>query len=252
MTTEIPEIQTATEILKAIIKKIKSNPTRIPTSTPIYECQKCKDRGGFIRKNQNGYEYWVTCQCQIQKDIERYIAQSNLPENCKGKSFENYNTQSEQQKKAKQLCQTYADNPQGNLLLCGQIGSGKTHLAIATLLAIAKKHKRIKYQNYKDMVKGIANAARQDDTYYTELDKYRLPSVLLIDDFFKGNEHKETHLSYAYEIIDHRYKNSLMTIITTEKNISEMVRIEEAITSRLLEKSTAVLMDGIKNYRLRV
>lgn len=199
------------------------------------------------------YEYWQDCSCVLIERAKERLKHSNLSETQIKQTFDAYRAETVLQKKAKETCMEFAKRDKGNLILCGQIGSGKTHLAIATLLGLTKRGKTIKIFNYKDMVKNIGLSARDDYNYYHELDKYRKPTVVLIDDFLKGNDHKETHLSYAYEVINYRYEKDKMTLITSEKTVDEMMRIEEAITSRLLEKAKGfiVLMDGIKNYRIK-
>ena len=77
--------------------------------------------------------------------------------------------------------------------------------------------------------------------------------VLFIDEMLK--KFNETDLKYLIEIINYRYTNDLKTIITSEKTISELLDIDEATFSRMIEKSkkyiTIIPNDRSKNYRLK-
>ena len=74
----------------------------------------------------------------------------------------------------------------------------------------------------------------------------------MIDDLFKGKI-TDSDINIIYEIIDYRYFKSLPVIITTEKSIDELLKIDEAIGSRLYEmsKNHLVNIKGEKlNYRI--
>ena len=59
----------------------------------------------------------------------------------------------------------------------------------------------------------------------------------------------------AFEIIDHRERNNLITIISTEKTKNELLDIDEALGSRILDKARGYVLEvnrnRKKNYRLR-
>ena len=60
----------------------------------------------------------------------------------------------------------------------------------------------------------------------------------------------------AFEILNYRYMNQdLITIISTEKSVDEILEIDEAIGSRLYQRSKKYCIklpsDKSKNYRMK-
>lgn len=216
-----------------------------------YECELCKD-DGWIYSKENGELKAAKCKCQIQKEIEHNIENCGLTEFFKKRTFDNYAVKNDVQKNALNRAKDFVNSDSGNLLLCGQIGSGKTHLGAAALLKLAKKNNRIRYVSYSDMVRRIGDAAREEGEYFNEIGKYMHVRVLMIDDMYKGRIQKDTHLLYLTEIINYRYERGYRTIITTEKTMKQLFDIDEAIASRLFEGSSrfVVSMDGTGNYRM--
>ena len=84
------------------------------------------------------------------------------------------------------------------------------------------------------------------------LDRLKKVKVLYIDDFLKGGcGGPDKRL--AFEIINARYNNSkLRTIISTEASIEAIVGIDEALGSRIKERSRGFVCKAPReNYRLR-
>lgn len=248
------EMMTANEGLVGLFQKLMETRCTNENKREVM-CKRCNDEGLIYTNDENGYLTARKCECAIMKEIQENIQKCGLNDFFQHRTFENYNVTNKAQENALERCKQYVEAAKEkpyNLILSGQIGSGKTHLAAATLLSLARMGKTVRFMNYKEMVKGIALAARDDTAYFSELNKYIHPSILLIDDFLKGRDHKETHLSYLYEIVNARYNANLRTIITTEKSIDELIEIEEAVASRLFERAKGfiVLMGNIKNYRL--
>jgi len=215
-------------------------------------CKLCNDKGFTITHSETGYELYNKCECAIKKENQERIERSGLSDFFKTRSFDNFNASTKEQKEALSICKTYVGTKgNNNLLLLGAIGSGKTHLAAACLMELGKKGAFIRYVNYLDMVKAIGIAARDTESYFDVMRRYKEPRVLLIDDLYKGVI-RETHLSYIYEIINDRYNTNKKTIITSEKHISALMEIDPAISSRLLEraKDFTVTMQTTDNYRV--
>ena len=90
------------------------------------------------------------------------------------------------------------------------------------------------------------------DTYEKIMNRYKQCKVLLIDDLFKGNI-TFSDINIIFEIVNYRYFNNLAMIISTEKCKSDLLQIDEAIGSRILEmtKDYNIELKGRKlNYRI--
>ena len=103
-----------------------------------YTCPICKDMGVIWYKNEDGYDYVKKCKCAQVKESKERLEMSGLANEFKGKTFENYYTfENQVLEKAKEKSLAYAKQMKeakghhASLLLCGQVGAGKTHLGTA-------------------------------------------------------------------------------------------------------------------------
>lgn len=90
------------------------------------------------------------------------------------------------------------------------------------------------------------------DEYEKIMIRYKKCKVLLIDDLFKGNI-TLSDINIMFEIVNYRYFNNLPMIISTEKGGEDLIKIDEAIGSRILEMAKDYNMElkgGKLNYRI--
>lgn len=232
-----------------------------------YKCDECKDEG-FIyyeKEDRFGNKRLVAkeCLCRIQANNEKRIKSANVSELFKVCNFLNYKETTDEQARVKALCVSFYNDVRNDmedkataLLLLGQVGSGKTHLAVATLNNLIANSFNCLYSNYKDLVRYLSQIALDKDAYNSEIQKYIKADILLIDDLFKSRNSSEittAQLNYIYEIINQRYVNNKITIVTSEKNIEQLLKIDEAIASRIIQmtkKKYIVDMNNIKNQRM--
>lgn len=216
------------------------NSQDLKESSKDFNCEICKDKGYLFNANDEVY----FCKCyEVKQEIER-IEKSGIRDRLEKNRFENYITDNEQRKSAKAICIKYVKEFDGSkgLLLQGQVGSGKSHLAIATVNYLLKKC-GVRYMSYtKDIsdLKFKLNISGQED-YKKMISAYRNVSILFIDDLFKGFEKVQdyqkarTELRIMYDIINYRYDNRKPIIVTTELNINQLLDLDEALGSRILE-----------------
>ena len=104
-------------------------------------------------------------------------------------------------------------------------------------------------------LKGIVNEAEERDKLMAELKNV---DVLYIDDFFKtqkGANPSPADVRLAFEILNYRYTNKKMTIISSERESGDIVNIDEAVGGRIVEMSRPrgfcinLGNDRAKNYR---
>lgn len=219
----------------------------IATSTETNRCSVCGGKG-FIFYQEDGYDYAKKCNCLILKEQAEAMERSGLTNFWKTRTFETFIATTKEQKKVKEICQNF--NSLGGIL-CGQVGSGKTHLAVAILLEAAKKGLRVKFANYRDLMRELSQNALDREYYKKIMYSYKNTEFMVLDDLFK-NTVTDAQRAYVYELINDRYVRMKPTVVTTEKSISELMAIDEAITSRLIEMSDGFIinMSGIGNQRL--
>ena len=85
-----------------------------------------------------------------------------------------------------------------------------------------------------------------------EINRMKNVSVLFIDDLFKGKITK-SDINIMYELINHRYLKRLPMIVSTEKYPKDLLSVDEALGSRIIEMSKGYVVEFKEsgNYRLR-
>ena len=91
-----------------------------------------------------------------------------------------------------------------------------------------------------------------------EIAVYKRTDCLYIDDLFKtkkGASVTPADVNLAFEILNYRYINDMLTIISSEKTLREILDIDEAVGSRIYEMAQGYILnisaDPAKNYRMR-
>jgi len=106
-------------------------------------CEKCGGTGWIIveRASVSGAE---RCACLAEGRAERLEERSQIPPLYRNASFENFKTEGRQELKSvmsdvKRYADTFPVGRYPGLLLIGEPGTGKTHLAVAALRRIMQK-----------------------------------------------------------------------------------------------------------------
>lgn len=226
----------------------------------MYECPVCRDSGYILRVDENGYSYADPCKCRAIKDSRERLRRSGLAKEFKSKTFDNFMTfNNPQLEDAKRTVMKYAEkfeemrNADANsLMLCGQVGAGKTHLGTACSVHLIDNGIPVIYMGYREEMTALKSKVTDKQAYTADMNRYKKAPVLFIDDFLKGKV-TEADVNVIYEIINYRYNNNLPVIISTEKSLDAIMNFDEAIGSRLIEmcRGHIIAFAGEKlNYRL--
>lgn len=219
-----------------------------------YRCNKCRDMTYII---SDGTAY--PCECRDVILAEEILKKSGISEEFRKKTFDNFNYASDLQlmnayKNAKAYVSDFdiiKSNRNNSIIFTGQVGSGKTHLSLAIGNSLMNNGVGVMYMGYRDVITNIKQNI-MDQVYYNRImNKYKNCRVLLIDDLFKGNI-TGSDINIIFEIINHRYFNNLPIIVSSEKSINELLNIDEAIGSRIIEMSKGYvceIMGKRLNYR---
>ena len=92
-----------------------------------------------------------------------------------------------------------------------------------------------------------------DKVYYNKImGRYKSYRMLLIDDLFKGSISK-SDVNIIFELVNYMYFNNLPLIISSELSVNDIIEVDEAIGSRLIEMCGECLVEVRRkrlNYRI--
>ena len=199
----------------------------------------CAVHGDYLSKpidlGFGGKTIWTTCSACVREQREAAEARArasdiaaqqrrmserlrgaSIPARLAERSFDNYQAEIEPQKKALERVRSYVDKPDGRILvLSGETGTGKTHLAIAAI-----NHQLGQGTALYTTSNGIVRMVRQTwgkDADQTEADVYHGLSkvgMLVIDEIGAGYQ-SDGEQVVLNEVIDIRYRDMMPTILVT-------------------------------------
>jgi DNA replication protein DnaC len=142
------------------------------------------------------------------------------------------------------------------LVLLGEPGSGKTHISIAVGNELIKQGVPTLYFQHVEGMKELVNLIREDKSLTDKISAMKQVGFLIWDDLFKPTGDKlpkSFPIETAFEVLNYRYLNQLPTAINSERTAKELLEIDKAVGSRIIErgKGFTVTAKGIENnYRL--
>ena len=236
-------------------KNLEKSDSSMDREDNKYKCKKCKDVTYILTERGA-----VPCSCKELREAERILSKSGISKEFANKTFDNFDySRNVQVLNAYNMARQYVNNFQdikdsrpNSIIFMGSVGGGKSHLSFAIANDLMKKGKSVIYMGYRDVIIKMKQNVMNMDIYEKIIKKYKDCKVLMIDDLFKGNI-TGSDINIIFEIVNHRYFNNLPMIISTEKNMDELLQIDEAIGSRILEmcRSHTIELKGRKlNYRL--
>lgn len=222
-----------------------------------YTCPRCKDAGYYVLDvpvHHPNFGVLKLCECRdgvrLQRDAEERRRLSNLGA-FEDKTFETFDTAVPGVREAYAAAVEYTHHFTGWLVLFGNCGSGKTHLAAAVANQALAKSWQIIFTVVPDLLDHLRSTfgPNSDIAYDERFETVREARLLVLDDLGTENTTPWAR-EKLYQIINHRYNYRLPTIITINRKLEE---IDPRIVSRLSDRS---LHDGIvsltgSDYRLR-
>jgi len=222
-------------------------PTEKKEGMETENCKVCNDLKWVSLKNDN-YKYVLCTVCEkdsSNKDkVERFISHKDLGDitlqmlkKMNFKKFEITEKSTTNLADAKSESLNFSKNPDGWLLLTGNTGVGKTHLAAAIASERISSFKPVYFGFLPSVLERLRNFNDgEPNNFFNFLIQH---PFLIIDDL--GSQ---TNTIWAeekiYQLIVSRHNNLLPTVITTRaSNVKEDLafspQINEAITSRLTD-----------------
>lgn len=122
-------------------------------------------------------------------------------------------------------------------VVVGRPGSGKTHICTAIVGKLMESGKDCRYMLWRDEVRELKALVNDAAAYRERMNLLKNVDVLYIDDFLKGRTVSDGDLNVAFELLNARYNARKRTIISGERTVGAIMDIDEAIGSRIYERS---------------
>ena len=168
--------------------------------------------------------------------------ESCIPPRFKNARLESFLVDNKKQQSALNICKKYIDSfdtkikdSGGGLIFTGNVGTGKTHLAIGIGREIAKKGHSVEYIGLIQLVREIRSAWSDDTKNESQIIKHYQTKGLLILDEIGAQNGTENERNILFEIIDGRYQRVLPTIILSNLSKDEVAQL---ISQRSVDRIT--------------
>lgn len=229
-----------------------TSPNTMNKSEP--RCPLCDDIG-WIRHVDGEYTSAEKCSCLVAKEAEMRIRNSGLAYALDNWKMDTFRTDEPWQQKMKATAERYIEAINAGekpwFFIGGAVGSGKSHLATAMCGELLKIRHPVRYFQWLTDARRLKSYANDAEEYDSLLDRYLNVSILYIDDLFKSRHGKEMDLNptdadirLAFELLNGRYASNKPVVITSEWLLSELMSTDEAVFSRVHQKT--------KGFRLEV
>ena len=233
----------------------------------VAEC--CEKHGWFASaiRDQNDQKVafgrrFLSAGCPVCKEesrIRKLFGESQIPRRFEERNFENYVASSDKQRLALESCQSFADNFTDSLaagrglLLIGTCGTGKTHLACATLSRVIQAgHSGFFTTVDKLLCKIKSTWAGTGTTQEEMIRRFTSVDLLVIDEIGAYRSASARERDLLFEVINDRYEEMRPTIFISNLNLTGADSIEEYLEERSFDRiceSSQIVVFNWPSYR---
>lgn len=216
------------------------------------DCKEAKKKNRFFKKGadlvRNVNDYILTNN--TLEEAQKYVGSFfRTPEKFDGMSFEDYEIESDSEKKGfettveyyKKAVQNYLTGM--NLLFLGKYGTGKTMLMSILCNELANKYLfSCKYVNAVNLWQQITDSFKNNDKSVKDVvSHYKKAQFLFLDDIDKVKPSDYVREIF-YDVVNHRTEKELPTVISANHSLEDLDEkyYGEAIVSRLVQDAKII------------
>lgn len=205
---------------------------------PCDKCMEEKKAADQAIEHQNMRE-------QHAKDtLDRKLGRASIPPRFAVKTFADYQAKTKEQQRALRMCKDYADNFEGyrksgtSILLLGDVGTGKTHLAASIANQVIRETKFTAVYTTASSIVRHVKSTFDKESELTEGQVYALYStmdLLVIDEIGVQNA-TEFELTVMFEVVNSRYEEMMPTMVISNRSIADLPKyLGDRVVDRLRE-----------------
>ncbi len=221
-------------------------------------CEECRDKGFVAFVDPDSGKFTIReCRCYGTRLTVQRLQRCGVWKRARHCKLEDFKNNTPTQRAMKELTEQFSQDPEDHwLMLCGQSGAGKTHLCTAAFVQLSHRRGLAgQYLLWNADGRQLKAASMDDDAGLWG--KYKQTELLYIDDLFKGRQNQgptDADIRLAFELLDYRYNNRLITILSSEMTFDQLLSLDQAIAGRIREMCgdflVSIAPDAAKNYRL--
>lgn len=226
-----------------------------------YKCSSCKDTGFQIIQQLNAQPVIKECSCRNRERLRVEWQESGFNILCDDLTLGKFDSERNKvSKRMKEIAVQFIEDFEGiqfnnnnSIAFLGEPGTGKTHICIGISLELLKKGFRPVYFPYRDCMDEMIDLRISDKgKYENRLSKYQKCNILFLDDVFKGG-YTEAEIKLLFKIVNYRYINRLPIIVSSECLSNDLLQIDRAIGSRVIEMTKDRVLDIVgEEYNQRL
>lgn len=194
----------------------------------------------------------------MRNRARRFVAQSDIPKRFSGKSFDTYRPVNGKATSILRKIREYSDVVSGgrhegrSLILLGNVGNGKTHLACALLEdVILRTCKPGHYWTFAELVRDVKASWRKgsEESEQDVYNRFAASELAILDEVGMQN-FTEFEQTVAYEAVNARYLLERPTVVITNLPASELSAcLGERVVDRLRESGGKAFDFDWDSYR---
>lgn len=190
--------------------------------------------------------------------VERFLTQSKIPPRFADRDFASYVPPEDKSARILAACSAYASGFQDmkaagrGLILCGNAGTGKTHLACAIASSVIKEHAcSAVYATAGGLFRAVKDTYRRDSGRSEEdaIGDYARPDLLVLDEI--GVQYgSASELNILFDVVNERYGRMLPTVLISNLALPKLTEYAgERVIDRMKENGGKVLVFDGKSKR---
>lgn len=236
--------------------------------------QSCQQHGEYVSKNVLGH-IWSKCpECaridrerrereekekalkQQSEAWERAIGRAGIPERFNETELAGYVSVCQEQENALRRVYAYleaikAGKSGKSAIFSGNVGTGKTHLAIGVAKEMMRGGKSAVFITVQRLIRAVRDTWRRDspESESDVIDKFARPDLLILDEVGvqAGSENERQIL---FDVLNERYEARRSTILLTNLSASECEHyLGRRVFDRMREDGGVMIVFNWESYR---
>jgi len=206
-------------------------------------CDRCQEK--YPSEIRSFRKQWVS------RNAKTLLEEMGVPSKYQSYRFENFEANGEDQRRTLDAVRQWTKEKENGLFLCGEYGTGKTHLATAALLEMRAFGVTCLFTSVQELLSRCRDSFRSGGGPAEVLAFVCDTDALLLDDLGTEKPTDFTRETVAL-VIDRAYREQQTIIITSNFDLEALVeRLDARSVDRLIEMCLAVKFTG-PSYRQKL